>query len=231
MIQRSLTAVSPSRTPAEFKPFWVQTPADFLEQLARYLKTVPALAPSHRATEELIGWIEREMAARRRPADAFFHVAARLVYEHTRLLLPPSDSQRALLVKRLERLNRDRPQAAKWRYPDWLRLADIVLAHRRLPVAALFSDHPPSPEELVCEMELPYAARFVDQPPRKDAKTLRPAPLDGLFERAQMLLSAVSADVAAAKDMLAPLQAELKRMPRRPAGRESSASSAARKQA
>lgn len=94
----------------------------------------------------------------------------------------------------------------------------------------LFGDHPPNPDELVVEMELRYAARFVGKPPGKGARTLRPAPLDGLFERAQMLMSAVSADLAAGQSMLAPLQAEMKRMPRRPAGREISAT-AGRKQA
>jgi hypothetical protein len=225
-----LTAVSPSRAPTEFRPFWVQTPAHFLEQLAHHLKTVPALVPSERATEELITWIEQEVLTGRRPSDPFFHVAARLLYEQTRLRLPPPGDHRRRLAEHLEKLNRDRPQAAKWRYPDWLRLADIVLAHRRLPMVALFSEHPPSPEELVLEMELPYAARFVDKPPKKGAKTLRPAPLDTLLERAQLLISAVSADVTAAKNMLAPLKAEMQRMPRRPAGREASRTTA-RKQA
>lgn len=232
MIQRSLTAASASRVAAEFKPCWVQTPSDFLDKLARHLKTAPALVPAAQATEELITWIEREMAAGRRPSDSFFHVAARLIYEQTRLLLPTSGNHRHQLAERLQKLNRDRPQAAKWRYPDWLRLAEIVLAHRRLPIVALFNENAPGPEELVVEMEIPYAARFVDKPPRKGVKTLRPAPLDGLFERAQMLISAVSADVIAAKNMLAHLQAELKRMPRRrPVGQETSTNTAVRKQA
>ena len=226
MIQRSLTAASPSRPPAEFKPFWVQEPADFLNQLAVHLKTAPALVPVERATEELIGWIERERAAGRRPADPFFHVAARLIYEQTRLVLPPWRWYRRELADRLETLNRDRPQAARWRFPDWLRLADIVLAHRRLPLVALFGDDPPSPDELVLNMELPYAARFVDKPPNKGARTLRPAPLDALLERAQMLMSAVAADLIAAKHILTPLRAEIDRMPRRPAGRETSATGA-----
>jgi len=171
-----------------------------------------------------------EKAAGRRPADPFFHVAARLIYEQTRLVLPPWRWYRRELADRLETLNRDRPQAARWRFPDWLRLADIVLAHRRLPLVALFGDDPPSPDELVLNMELPYAARFVDKPPNKGARTLRPAPLDGLFERAQRLMSAVAADLTAAKNILTPLRAEIDRMPRRPAGRETSATGA-RKQA
>ena len=75
---------------------------------------------------------------------------------------------------------------------------------------------------------MPYAARWVaDKPPKKGARTLRPAPLEGLFERAQMLMSAVAADLTAAKNILAPLKAEVDRMPHhRPAGRETSRTSA-----
>jgi hypothetical protein len=225
MSRRSSTAASPSRPRAEFRPCWGQTPSDFLDQLARHWKTAPALVPAARATEELLGWIERERAAGRRPSDPFLHVAARLIYEQTRLLLPPDGAYRRPLADRLEKLNRGRPQAAKWRFPDWLRLADIVLAHRRLPLVALFREDPPSPDELVVEMELPYAARFVEKPPKKGTRTLRPSPLDGLFERAQLLLSAVSTDVAAAQNMLASLKAELRHLPRRPAGRETASTS------
>lgn len=240
MIQRSLTAAShdaphnahrpglalPSRTPAAFDPGSVESPPDFLEQLAQHLKTVPALVPPARATEELIAWIERETAARRRPSDPFFHVAARLIYEETRLVLPLDGGYRHEMACLLRNVNRNRAQAKRWDYTDWLRLADIVLAHRRLPLVALFSDDPPSPNEVVLQIELPYAARFVDKPPKKGVRTLRAAPLEGLFERAQVLLAAVSADVKAAQDMLAPLQTERKRIPSRPAASETSASPA-----
>jgi hypothetical protein len=74
-------------------------PSGFLEQLARHLKTAPALVPAARATEELIGWIECQMAAGRRPSDPFFHVAARLLYEQTRLLLPVPGHLRMQLVR------------------------------------------------------------------------------------------------------------------------------------
>ena len=49
-----------------------------------------------------------EKAAGRRPADPFFHVAARLIYEQTRLVLPPCGGYRSELADRLEKLNRDR---------------------------------------------------------------------------------------------------------------------------
>lgn len=114
------------------------SPWSFLCALAKRLHTTPDRVPSPRATEELIAWLEGLAAAGQPLPAPFLRVAARLVYEHARLALPPTQDDVFALAERLRAGNRGRPQAAAWQRRDWLKLARLVLENRRLPTAALF---------------------------------------------------------------------------------------------
>ena len=82
--------------------------------------------------------IGHAVAAAGMPLPApFLQVAARLVYEHARLTLPPGQDDVFALAERLKAENHGRAQAATWQPGDWLKLARLVLEKRRLPTAAI----------------------------------------------------------------------------------------------
>ena len=86
----------------------------------------------------------------------FLQVAARLVYEHLRLALPPDQDDVFALAGRLKAENHGRPQAATWQPADWLKLARLVLTTRRLPTAEFFRDEPPNIHQLIHSIEVPF---------------------------------------------------------------------------
>lgn len=178
------------------------TPWAFLCALAKRLHTTPERVPSERATEELIAWLESRTSAGETVPAPFLRVAARLVYEQARLVLPPPQDVVFAVADRLRAENRSRPQAAAWERRDWLKLARLVLEDRRLPTAAFFREEPPTPLELIVNMELPFAARYVEEAPDSEARRLATPPLPALLERAEQLLLAVAGEVEEAKTML-----------------------------
>lgn len=178
------------------------SPWAFLCALAKRLHTTPERVPSERATEELIAWLEGRASAGEPIPAPFLRVAARLVYEQARLVIPPTQDSVFALAERLRAENHGRPQAAAWERRDWLKLAQLVLENRRLPTAALFREEPPTPLELVVNMELPFAARYVEEAPDPDARRLATPPLPALLERAEQLLLTVAGEVEEAKTML-----------------------------
>ena len=201
------------------------SPAAFLEALAHQLRTIPERVPAARATEELLSWLETCAADRDSPPACFVRTAARLVYEHARLVIGPTFDEVDALAGRLAALNERRAQAAAWTRSDWRSMARLVLENRRLPVFALFSDHPPSPAELIENVELPFAARYVEDPPEPTARRIPSPPLMALLERAQDLLDATAidiADVSATVDSLR-VDAGFNPVPRRPPSRSNSA--------
>ena len=152
----------------------------------------------------------------------FLRVAVRLVYEQARLALPPSRDDVWALAERLHRENRGRPQAAQWEGRDWVRLARLVLANRRIPTAALFAEKPPDAEQIIREVEIPFAARYVEEPLEEKARQLRAPTWSALLERAEELLNLVADEVEEARTMLADLRASASLL-RRPPGRSNSA--------
>jgi hypothetical protein len=205
---------------AEPAPFG--SPWEFLCAVAKRLHTTPDRVPAQRATEELIVWLEASTAAGIAVPACFLQVAARLVYEHARLALPPGQDDVFALVERLKAENHGRPQAATWQPGEWLKLARLVLEKRRLPAAAFFREEPPTPEEVIRHVELPFAARYVEQALDPDARQLAPPPLSALLERAEQLLIAVADDIEEARSMLDDLRTAAG-VPRRPPGRSDSA--------
>jgi len=202
---------------AEHAPF--ESPWEFLCALARRLHTTPDRVPAQRATEELITWLEATASAGMPvPPAPFLQVAARLVYEQTRLAMPPGQDDVFALAERLKAENQGRPQAATWQPGDWLKLARLVLDRRRLPTASFFREEPPSPEEV----ELPFAARYVEQALDPDARQLSSPPLLALLERAEQLLIAAADDIEVVWAMLDDLRTAAG-VPRRPPGRSDSA--------
>ncbi len=195
------------------------TPWAFLCALAKRLHTTSERIPSERATEELIAWLEGRTSAGETVPAPFLRVAARLVYEQARLVLPPTQDTVFAIAERLRAENRGRPQAAAWERRDWLKLARLVLENRRLPTAPFFREEPPTPLELIVNVELPFAARYVEEAPDPDARHLAIPPLSALLERAEQLLLAVADKVEEAKTMLD----ELRTAVRRPPGRSNSA--------
>ena len=209
---------------AEPAPF--ESPWEFLCAVAKRLHTTPDRVPAQRATEELIAWLEAIASAGKPVPAPFLRVAARLVYEHARLALPPGQDDVFDLAERLKAENHGRPQAATWQPGDWLKLARLVLEKRRLPIAAFFREEPPTPEEVVRNVELPFAARYVEEALAPDARQLAPPPLFALLERAEQLLIAAADDIAEARAMLDDLRTAAG-VPRRPPGRSDSAKSVA----
>lgn len=192
------------------------SPADFLRTIARRLRTTPERVPAARATEELLSWIESCTAEGVKPQPVFLH-AFRLVYEHARLVIGPSSDQIDALAERLAAINANRPQAEKWTRTHWRKLARLVLENRRLPVVALFSAHPPTPEELIASVELPFAARYVDDPTDLDARRIPSPPVMVLLDRAQELLEATSIKITDIRTFVETLRtAPYGRVPRRP---------------
>jgi hypothetical protein len=126
------------------------------------------------------------------------------------------------LAERLHRENRGRPQAAQWEGRDWVRLARLVLANRRIPTAALFAEKPPDAEQIIREVEIPFAARYVEEPLEEKARQLRAPTWSALLERAEELLNLVADEVEEARTMLADLRASASLL-RRPPGRSNSA--------
>ena len=198
------------------------SPWDFLCALARRLHTAPDRVPAQRATEELIAWLEATTAAGMPVPVRFLRVAARLVYEHAKLTLPPGQDDVFALAERLKADNNGRPQAATWQPSDWLKLARLVLEKRRLGTDAFFREVPPTPEEVVRNVELPFAARYVEEALPPDARQLSSPPLSALLERAEQLLIAAADDIAEAQAMLDDLRTSAG-VPRRPPGRSDSA--------
>jgi hypothetical protein len=184
------------------------TPASLLEALARRLRTVPERVPAARATEELLSWLETRAAQGHSPPVAFLRTAARLIYEHARLVIGPSHDDIDALAQRLAAVNDKRPQAARRTRSDWRNMARLVLENRHLPVVALFSDHPPSPAELLENVELPFAARYVEDPPEPTARRIASPPLIALLDRAQELLDATALDVADVSALVESLRAD-----------------------
>ncbi len=99
---------------------------------------------------------------------------------------------------------------------DWLKLARVLLAQRKLPVVALFGDAPPSHGAVIGEIPLPYFARHVQKPLRPNAKRVPTTRLEGLFELAGDLLQAGRRDIGKAQEVLRPCVASQKRSPRSP---------------
>jgi hypothetical protein len=195
---------------------------DLLCALARRLHTTPDRVPAQRATDELMVWIEAVAFAGTTVPTPFLRVAARLVYEHARLALPPGQADVFALAERLKAENHGRPQAATWQTGDWLKLARLVLEKRRLPTAAFFREEPPSPEEVVRKVELPFVARYVEEALAPDARQLSSPPLSALLERAEQLLTAAADDIEEVRAMLDDLGTAAG-VPRRPPGRSVSA--------
>jgi len=110
-----------------------------------------------RATEELLTWLEACTAEGHPPPVAFLRTAARLLYEHARLVIGPSHQDINALAERLAAMHEKRPQAARWTRSDWRNMARLVLENRPLPVPTLFSNHPPSAAEL---LENPLSAKI-----------------------------------------------------------------------
>jgi hypothetical protein len=209
---------------AEPAPF--ESPWAFLGALAKRLHTTPDRVPAQRATEELILWLESVASAGMPLPVPFPRVAARLVYEHARLALPPGQDDVFALAERLKAENHGRPQAATWQPSDWLKLARLVLEKRRLPIAAFFREEPPTPEEVVRNVEVPFAARYVEQALDPDARQLSSPPLFALLELAEQLLLAAAGDIEEVQAMLDDLRTAAG-VPRRPPGRSDSAKVAA----
>jgi hypothetical protein len=65
-------------------------------------------------------------------------------------------------------------------------------------------DHPPSPAELLDNVELPFAARYVENPPEPTARRIASPPLIALLDRAQELLDATAIDVADVRALVVP---------------------------
>ena len=204
--------------PARFRSPW-----EFLCALAKRLHTTPDRVPARRATEELILWLEATAAAGMPVPAPFLQVAARLVYEHARLALPPDQDDVFALAGRLKAENQGRPQAATWQPADWRKLARLVLKQRRLPTAEFFRDEPPKPNELIQNVELPFPARFVEAAPDPDARELSPPPLFALLQCAEQLLIVCADDIENVKLMLNDLRTAAAVAPRRPPGRSDSA--------
>jgi hypothetical protein len=152
----------------------------------------------------------------------FLQIAARLVFEHARLALPPGQNDVFDLAKRLKAENHGRPQAAAWQSGDWLKLARLALEKRRLPTVAFFREEPPTPGEAVRNVELPFAARYVEEALAADARQLSSPPLAALLERAEQLLMAAADDIAEVRAMLDDLSTAAG-VPRHPPGRSNSA--------
>lgn len=200
------------------------SPADFLAALARRLRTTPEHVPASRATEELLRWIETSTSAGERLRPVFLHTAFRLVYEHARLVIGPHGDQIDALADRLSAINANRPQATSWTRAHWRKLARLVLENRRLPVVALFSGHPPTPEEMIANVELPFAARYVDDPPDLDARRIPSPSVIALLDRAQELLDASAIEIADIRTFVEALRTDpYGRAPRRPSCRSNSA--------
>jgi hypothetical protein len=201
------------------------SPAAFLEALARRLRTTPDRVPAARATEELLRWLEVCAAEGHSPPVTFLRTAARLIYEHARLVIGPSHQDIDALAQRLAAVNEKRPQAARWTRCDWRNMARLVLENRRLPVVALFSDHPPNPAELLENVELPFAARYVDDPIEPTARRIPSPPLIALLDRAQQLLDSTAIEVADVSAVVESLRCDpgSNPVPRRPPGRSNSA--------
>jgi hypothetical protein len=201
------------------------SPAAFLEALARRLRTTPHRVPAARAAEELLRWLEVCAAEGHSPPVTFLRTAARLIYEHARLVIGPSHQDINALAQRLAAVNQKQPQAARWTRWDWRNMARLVLENRRLPVVALFSDYPPSAAELIENVELPFAARYVEDPPEPTARCIASPPLIGLLDRAQELLDATTLDLADLRTLVESLRTDpaLSPVPRRPPSRSNSA--------
>jgi hypothetical protein len=89
---------------------------------------------------------------------------------------------------------------------------------------ALFSGHPPTPEELIAQVELPFAARYVDDPPDLDARRIPSPPVLALLDRAQELLDASAIEIADIRSFVEALRTDpYGRVPRRPPSRSDSA--------
>ena len=205
---------------AEPAPF--ESPGAFLCALAKRLHTTPDRVPAQRATEELILWLESVASAGMPLPVPFLRVAARLVYEHARLTLPPGQDDVLALAERLKAENHGRPQAATWQPGDWVKLARLVLEKRRLPTAAFFLEELPTSQEVVRNVELPFAARYVEEALAPDARQLSSPPLSALLERAEQLLTAAADDIEEVRAMLDDLRTAAG-VPRRPPGRSNSA--------
>jgi hypothetical protein len=201
----------------------LESPWGFLCALAQRFHTTPERISSQRATEGLITWLEGLALVGRSIPRPFLRVAARLVYEQARLALPPNREDVFALAERLRTENRGRPQAATWEPRDWLKLGHLVLEKRRLPAAAFFGPEPPSPEEVILNVELPFAARYVEEALAPDARRLASPPWSVLLERAEELLIAAAGEVPAANGMLDGLRAAVASLTRRPASRSHSA--------
>ncbi len=211
----------PGRFVAEPAPFG--SPWEFLCAVAKRLHTTPDRVPAPRATEELIAWLEATASAGMPAPAPFFQVAARLVYEHARLALPPGQNDMFNLAERLKAENHGRPQAATWQSGDWLKLARLVLEKRRLPTAAFFREEPSAPQEVLRNVELPFAARYVEEAPEPDARRLATPPLLALLERAEQLLITAADEVEEARAVVDELRTPPNRVPRRPPSRSNSA--------
>ncbi len=198
-------------------------PWSFLCALAKRLHITPDRVPSQRATEELIAWLEGVAAAGQPLPAPFLRVAARLVYEHAQLVLPPTQDDVFDLAERLRAGNRGRPQAAAWQRRDWLKLACLVLENRRLPTAALFREESLSPQQVILNVELPFAARYVEEAPEPDARRLATPPLLALLERAEQLLITAADEVEEARAVVDELRTPPDRVPRHPPSRSNSA--------
>lgn len=202
------------------------SPAAFLEALARRSRTTPERVPAARATEELLSWLETCTAEGHLPPAALLRTAARLVYEHARLVIGPTSEEADALAGRLAALNQRRPQAAAWTRSDWRNMARLVLENRRLPVVALFSDHPPTPAELLENVDLPFAARYVEDPPEPTARRISSPPLIALLDRAQELLDVTATEIADVSALVEALRIDpgfSPAVPRRPPSRSDSA--------
>jgi len=104
-------------------------------------------------------------------------------------------------------------------------MARLVLENRRLPVVTLFSEHPPSPAELLENVDLPFAARYVEDPPEPTARRISSPPRIALLDRAQELLDATAADIAVVRALVESLRVSpgFSPAPRRPPSRSDSA--------
>jgi hypothetical protein len=175
-------------------------PGQFLEHLAKTYRVPVQALPFELAIDRFLSYLEEAKTRRIGLPGRFFLVATILLQKYSEVVLGFSLLRVQALSDHLQLIHRDRPQAAKWKYTDWIHLARLVLRNHKPKVALYFNPFHPDINDITKEVDLPYAARRVSAtPPSRGRRRLVPTPLTALLDEAATVIEAASNDFKAAE--------------------------------